>query len=471
MFRSNNAIALENRATFIGTLRGAVEAQFAKQRSAIIPFSSRPVAYGKSLYLNGKKFLPFGVAYGALATESGYPDTRQVAADFAAMAQHGMNAIRTYSVPPRWLLDVAEQHGLMVLIGAAWEQHVAFLENRKRMANIEARVSSEVRQCARHAALLGFCVGNEIPADIVRWYGHRPVEQFLNRLVGAVKREDADALVTYGNYPSTEYLCVTAADFVTFNLYLERHRDLEAYLARLQNVVGDRPLILGEVGLDSLRNGEQLQAAVLSKQLQRAACAGCAGTFIFSWTDEWRRGGSDVTDWAFGLTQRDRTPKPALAAASAAKTAGAFPPNRIWPEFSVLVCTHNGSRTIGAGLDGIAALNYPNYEVIVIDDGSTDNTATIVQKHNVRLIRTSNEGLSRARNRALTAANGKYVAYIDDDAVPDPDWLNFLADTLLTSNHAGVGGPNIPPPGGNLIAEAVANSPGGPAHILLTDRQ
>jgi O-antigen biosynthesis protein len=471
MFRLLNSNAGGSLAPSAGVLEIASPARIFAPQSPIIPLTPRPVAYGKSLYINGQKFRPFGVAYGALATESGYPDRDQVNRDFTAMAKSGINTIRTYSVPPRWVLDAAQEHGLMALIGTAWEQHVAFLETRSRVADINRRVRSEVQRCAKHPALLGFCVGNEVPADIVRWYGHRRVEQFLNQLVGAVKSEDPEALVTYANYPSTEYLSVAAADFVTFNLYLERHRDLEAYLARLQNVVGDRPLVLGELGLDSLSNGEELQAAVLSKQLQCAGRAGCAGTFIFSWTDEWRRGDCDVTDWAFGLTRRDRAPKPALAAATAALAAGPFPTDRVWPEFSVLVCTHNGSRTIEQCLQGIAALNYPNYEVIVVDDGSTDQTPEIVKHYDVRLIRTANDGLSSARNRALAAANGEYVAYIDDDAIPDPDWLSHLADTFLTSNHAGVGGPNIPPPGGNMVAEAVANSPGGPAHVLLTDSE
>ncbi|HZD56575.1 MAG TPA: glycosyltransferase, partial [Anaerolineales bacterium] len=67
------------------------------------------------------------------------------------------------------------------------------------------------------------------------------------------------------------------------------------------------------------------------------------------------------------------------------------------------------------------------------------------------------------------AATGEIVAYIDDDAYPDPHWLNYLVTTFLTTRHAGVGGPNLSPSGDGPIAECVAHSPGNPIHVLLTD--
>jgi GT2 family glycosyltransferase len=137
---------------------------------------------------------------------------------------------------------------------------------------------------------------------------------------------------------------------------------------------------------------------------------------------------------------------------------------------SVVVCTHNGARAIADCLDGLLALDYPRYEVIVVDDGSTDGTAALVAQYaQMRLIRTENQGLSSARNTGLEAARHEIVAYIDDDARPDPHWLTYLADTLARAGHAGAGGPNVPPPGCGLVSDAVAMAPGGPVHVLLTD--
>jgi GT2 family glycosyltransferase len=134
-----------------------------------------------------------------------------------------------------------------------------------------------------------------------------------------------------------------------------------------------------------------------------------------------------------------------------------------------VLCSFNGQRTITDCLDGLARLDYPAYEVIVVDDGSTDRTAEIAARYDVRLIRTPNRGLSAARNEGLAAATGDIVAYIDDDARPDRDWLRHLAWTLVTTGHAGVGGPNIPPRDDGFVADVVALAPGGPIHVLRSD--
>ena len=71
----------------------------------------------------------------------------------------------------------------------------------------------------------------------------------------------------------------------------------------------------------------------------------------------------------------------------------------------------------------------------------------------------------------MRAAKGEIVAYIDDDAIPDPHWLTYLAASYLRTNHMGIGGPNLPPRDDGAIADCVANSPGGPIHVLLTDEE
>src|SRR5207244_4462644 len=154
--------------------------------------------------------------------------------DFAQMAASGINSVRTYKVPPRWLLDAAHRNGLLVMVGLAWEQHVAFLDESKRPNEIEARLRAGVRSCAGHPGVLCYVIGNEIPANVVRWHGPKRVERFLRRLYCAAKEEDPTALVTYVNYPSTEYLQVPFVDFLCFNVYLEEEKSLDAYLARLQ---------------------------------------------------------------------------------------------------------------------------------------------------------------------------------------------------------------------------------------------
>jgi GT2 family glycosyltransferase len=387
------------------------------------------------------------------------------------MAANGLNAVRTYTVPPRWLLDTAARHGLYVMVGLPLERYVGFLTDKEGAPDVEALVRSSVRACAGHPAVLCYTIGNEIPASIVRWHGRRRIERYLERLYRAAKAVDPKGLVTYVNYPSSEYLQLPFLDFMCFNVYLEQPERLEAYLARLQNLAGDRPLVMSEIGLDSRRNAEETQARTLSWQVRTALTAGCAGAFVYAWTDEWYRGGEEVEDWDFGLTRRDRSPKPALEAVRTAFADMPLPRDLAWPRISVVVCTYNGARTLRDSLEGLRKVEYPDFEVIVVDDGSTDESAAIARAYDVRLISTPQRGLSNARNTGMEAATGEIVAYLDDDAYPDPHWLTYLAAAFLNSTHAGIGGPNLAPSGDGPIAECVANAPGGPVHVLLSDRE
>jgi len=246
---------------------------------------------------------------------------------------------------------------------------------------------------------------------------------------------------------------------------------LEAYLARLQNLAGDRPLVMAEIGLDSRTNGETAQAETLDWQVRTVFAAGCAGAFLFAWTDEWYRGGFEIEDWDFGLTDRNRNPKSALATVSRAFAEVPFPSPTAWPRISVVVCSYNGARTIRECCEGLMRLDYPDYEVIIIDDGSSDMTAAIAREYFVHVISTGNNGLSNARNTGMHAATGEVIAYLDDDAIPDPHWLKYLATTFTTTEYAGVGGPNIAPPGDGLVAECIDNAPGNPVHVLISDRE
>ena len=420
-----------------------------------------------------EKFHVRGVTYGTFRADDGsaFPPPARVEDDFAAMAAAGINSIRTYVPPPAWLLDAALRHGIRVMVGFAWEQHVAFLDDRDRAQRIAARLGDEVRACEGHPAILCYSIGNEIPAPIVRWHGKRPIERFLERLHWEAKSADPEGLVTYVNYPSTEYLELPFLDLTSFNVFLEQEGAFESYLARLQNLSGDRPLLITELGIDSQRNGVDAQARTLEWQVRHAFATGAAGTFVFAWTDEWHRGGHHVLDWDFGLVDRERRPKPALEAVSRAYAAIPFAPGGPWPSVSVVVCTHNGQQTLGECLARLNSLSYPDYEVIVVNDGASAACARIAEEHGAILIQTEHRGLGHARNRGIEFSRGEIVAFLDDDAYPDADWLQYVAALLRANGHAGVGGPNIPPDDDGFVAECVAAAPGGPIHVLVSDRE
>ena len=105
---------------------------------------------------------------------------------------------------------------------------------------------------------------------------------------------------------------------------------------------------------------------------------GLAGTIFFTWTDEWFTGGEQVTDWAFGLVTRAREPKKSFFTLSdKLGQDNAALPHRPLPEtpfVSVIVCSYNGGKTLAECLESLGKLDYPHYEVILVDDGSTDDT-------------------------------------------------------------------------------------------------
>jgi cellulose synthase/poly-beta-1,6-N-acetylglucosamine synthase-like glycosyltransferase len=443
-----------------------------------------PTIGGKFFFVGDHKLYLRGVSYGPFAVSGHgfpFPDEATLIEDFRLMAAVGANTLRTFTVPPRWLLDHAAEHGLRVLITIPWAQHITFLDRKEMVAEIRGTVRAAAETCGNHPGLFGFLLGNEIPPDMVRWYGPERVRKFIRSLRDEVKSRAPEALVSYANFPSTEYLDVTDfVDFVSFNVYLHREADFRRYLSRLQNIAEDKPLVMTEFGIDSMREGLQAQADLLSWMIPASFESGAAGTFVFSWTDDWFTGGSQIADWAFGLVDTQRRPKPSYAAVRAQYAAPLPPRLEHTPRVSVVVCAYNAGRTMDACLASLRTLNYPEYEVIVVNDGSTDDTLAISERHKavydahpdgppLRIISQVNKGLSVARNVGSAAATGDIVAYTDSDCVPDPDWLAFLVFKFVRSGFVAVGGPNFPPPEPHLVPAAVAVSPGGPTHVLLND--
>ena len=429
--------------------------------------------HGKFFFAGERKHFVKGVTYGPFAKGSHgaqFPEAATVDHDFALMAQAGVNTVRVFTVPPIWLLDAAHSAGLKILVGLPWSQHIAFLDSVATQVEIRETVTAGVRDCRRHPAVFGYLVGNEIPPDIVRWHGAEAVRRFVRSLVACVREAHPEALVSYANFPSTEYLTIDFTDFVCFNVYLHDEAAFRRYIARLHNLAVDQPLVLTEFGVDSMRLGEEEQRHILSWQVHSAFEAGVAGTFVFAWTDEWFTGGHPIEDWAFGLVDRERQPKPSLGEITR-QYQSALPPKLVrYPRVSVVVCAYNAERTMDQCLASLAALNYPDYEVIVVNDGSRDHTLAIAESYGFcRIISQSNQGLSVARNVGAEAATGEIVAYTDSDCVADPDWLSYLVAKMQGSNLAACGGPNFPPPEDDLVPAVVAVAPGGPTHVLISD--
>ena len=415
-----------------------------------------------------------GITYGPFPPNPAgepFPESARLESDLRMIATLGFNTLRLYSPPTPTLRSAAQKNGLRLLVTLTWTDHVDFLSDGSQVAAILDTITKQARDLAGDPTIAAILVGNEIDKGLVRWMGPRRVQHFLERLIATVRRAAPGIPCGYATYPSTGYLMPRTADFFAVNIYLEDPAALSAYLHGLQNLAGNKPLLITEFGLDIKTHGVEKQAEVMRWQRQVALDAGTAGSIWFAFTDEWYRGGRLVTDWQFGIVAAGRQPRPVCALL-------ANLPRRLDPpidslSISVIVCTRNGSKTLPACLESIKRLRYLKFEVLIIDDGSTDAVPDIIKAYpTVRAFRQEPSGLSAARNLGMKEARGTLLAYTDDDCMVHPDWLIHLARAFTSDEKVvAAGGPNIPPPPRNGTEAVVAAAPGSPAHVLLNDTE
>lgn len=402
------------------------------------------------------------VTYGPFP--GGWPE--RLGQEFRRIRMAGFDSIRLYEMPDERFLDFAAACGLRVFGGLRWGQGHDFFRRPGLFSAALAGLRTALDGLSGHPAMAGVYVGNEIPADLVRWIGPAKVRGAIEELIRCGREAAPGVLFAYANFPSTEYLEPANADFSAFNIYLEDAGAFRRYIKRLHHVAGDRPLVISEFGLDSRRNGLDRQASLLCEAMEACHEEGCAGFTAYSWSDRWWNNGAEVTDWDFGLTDRSGNDKPALAAVSGV-VSRSLPDG---PVFSVIVCTRNGADRIAACLMAIGSMS-GRFETIVVDDGSTDGTADLVRRRfpSVKLLQLDFCGLSAARNAGAAVAVGGVLAFTDDDCEPDSKWLVRLARVLASGDFAAVGGPNIPPPPRDWHQAVVCAAPGSPGHVMLDD--
>ena len=437
--------------------------------------TARVRAAGKFFAKGPAGFFINGISYGPFRPNSKgepFPEAARLQSDLQHIRSLGFNTVRTYELPSETFLSAAKASDLQILVGLPWTDHVDFLSNAALKAGIERSIQLNVERLAQHPNVAAFLVGNEIEKTLVRWMGPSEVREFLEHLIELGKSIAPDIPFSYATYPSTEYLIPRNADFVSVNVYLEERLAWESYLRRLQNLAGNRPLVISEFGLDTLKHGNGAQAEMMTWQRTSLIEAGAAGSVWFSYTDEWWRGGQAVTGWHFGIVDEERRPKSACDIAASLPTTLQIPARELSPRISVIVCTRNGAPTLRPCLEALETQTYPNYEVLVIDDGSTDATAQIAKSFpNVRCISQEPAGLSVARNRGAHEASGEILAYTDDDCIPHPDWLLRLSFAYEDAEWVAAGGPNIPPPPRTPMEALVASAPGAPTHVLIQDEE
>lgn len=121
------------------------------------------------------------------------------------------------------------------------------------------------------------------------------------------------------------------------------------------------------------------------------------------------------------------------------------------PPVSIVVCTYNRDWVLEKCLEGLRQLDYPEFEVIVVNGPSTDSTDAVISRFpEVQRVENPRRNLSVSRNLGIAAAAGEIVAFIDDDAMPAADWLQRLADAYRDPAVGAAGG-RVHGPGGDHL--------------------
>lgn len=123
------------------------------------------------------------------------------------------------------------------------------------------------------------------------------------------------------------------------------------------------------------------------------------------------------------------------------------------PLVSAIIPTFNRAAYVALAIDSALAQTWPNVEVVVCDDGSTDNTTEVLAQYGnrIRVVSQTNQGLSAARNTAIKASSGEFLALLDDDDEWLPERLAIQMPLMLDNPDAGLVG------GGAVLIDAAGN--------------
>jgi O-antigen biosynthesis protein len=345
------------------------------------------------------------------------------------------------------LLGVAALAGLQALVEL--EARPEYLLDRKQFRAMMARTLRTVSMLRSNSGLMGYLIDCPVEPAALRHHGIDLLKRRLGRLIREIRRVDGDRLVGLKHRPSTVGLALFEEDLIYAAMPALTPTELKEYVIRLHNLAEARPVVLEFA--EELPGQDELvacafglgAAGVVAPAMRQAVSSGTLGIKMLS--------AGELLP--FVTLNGSCPPKPGET-----------------PMVSVVICAYNAERTMRACLESLRKIDYPNYEVVIVDDGSGDGTAEIAMEFpEFRLIRQPNKGLSVARNVGMQAARGELVAYTDSDCVVDPDWLTLIVRAMGEGGFDGCGGPNYAPHEDQWVAACVAASPGAPCHVLTAD--
>ena len=409
--------------------------------------SAKVTSHGKFFSRFGQKFFFKAMRFAQSGDALDFPQKLAIRQRFEELSRGHTTGLILVEQQAEAILGIAAQAGLQVMVELPVT--VEEVSSDRGLRDLVTRIVQSVELWHGDPALAGYLIDCPIDPATLRHRGLRQVQNRLGRLIQAIRRIDADCLVALKHRPATVGLALLDEDLIYAEMPALAPAELRAYVLRLHNLAEARPVVL-EFG-EGLPGQDEVvacafglgAAGVVAPAMQPAASPGSLGIRV--------------------LSAGELLPFVTLN--------GSCPPKPIeTPMVSVVICAYNAERTMRDCLESLRKLDYPNYEVVIVDDGSRDSTAQISADFpEFRLIRQPNKGLSVARNVGAHAANGEIVAYTDSDCVVDPHWLTLMVRAMAENGFDGCGGPNYAPHEAGWVEGCVAASPGAPCHVLVGD--
>lgn len=347
------------------------------------------------------------------------------------LAAANVNALILTEAQAETVLSLASQASLYAMVEIAID--VKEFASPVRMRAVTARIAEAVSGLRGHPALCGFLIDCRLDNDASAKPAPNAVRSAIDTVMRTVRETDSRFLIALKRrfdekrtvpQPTQVTVALTDADLTFASLAKIDAADVSPIIYALHEIADARPLVI-EIG-------EELpgQDGVV------ALAFGCGAAGVVA--PAMRRAVSSERQ-NIRMLAGELLPFAHLAGSSVPLPAST-------PMVSVVVTARDDERTIAGCLESISRLQYPNYEVIVIEDASRDRSVEVAAAApGVRLLRQSSRaGFGAIRNAATRVARGDLIAFTRADCVIDSDWLT-LAVRALTEGHCdAVGGPVFP---------------------------
>lgn len=344
-------------------------------------------------------------------------------------------------------LDIASQSGLVAMVELKITAEE--LTSRRGWKSVESRIAHTANIFGRHPALVGYIVDCGIGQDVLRAGELESARRRLRGLANTIKGRAPGAMVGIKVRPETRALSILEEDFLYAEIPALEPVEIRDFVVALHNVAEARPVVIEFK--DASPGQDEAVAVAFGTGAAGVVAPPVPAPVSHDWLGVKMLRASDVMP--FVTLNGTCPPQPARM-----------------PMVSVVICAYNAERTMRPCLESLRRLDYPNFEVVIVDDGSRDATADISMDFpEFRLIRQPNKGLSVARNVGMHAARGEIIAYTDSDCVVDPHWLTLMVRSMVENNFDGCGGPNYAPHEEGWIEASCAASPGAPCHVLIAE--